>query len=259
MKYRFVTKIFLLCIFVYSANALAEDISAVLDWSDKRKLGTIVTGKVSKVSVMPGMHVKKGATMIELDQRYFKVRQQKASAQTEYTRLQLEEAQREQDRAIELFDRTVTSVSERQQADIDLAKAQAAYADARAVLQEISLDLEYSKIIAPYDGIVLNVMTAPGEVVVNENESTVLMEIARSDEMLARVMLSGEQISKMSIGQSVEAAFRGKWYAGEVHSLSLQATQGSGKTGQYAVTVKLPVDENAYARAGEISAIRLAD
>jgi multidrug efflux system membrane fusion protein len=243
----------------FAGNSLSAEVNALLDWSDKRRLGTTVSGKVDQVHVRPGMQVKAGAILVEIDQRYFDFIQQKAKARMQAARLQLEEAEREQQRAIELFDRTVLSTYDRQKADIDLAAAQAVFAEARADFDKARLDLEYSKISAPYDGIVLSVSIAPGEVVVNENESIVLVELARSNEMLVRSLLTNEQLSTLKIGQQLDVAFRGKWLAGKVHSLSLQTEAADPKTIKYEVAVSLSIEAEAFARAGEASAIRLPD
>lgn len=260
MKTRLIAQIWLFCILVAIVPVLlAADLEASLDWSDKRRLGTTVSAQVDKVSVRPGMQVKKGDVLVELDQRYFKIMEKESRSRMQHAQLLLEEAQREQERAIELFDRTVLSVYERQQADIELANAAAVHAAAKAAFEKARLDIEFSKVISPYNGVVLNVLTAPGEVVVNENEATVLVELARSDEMLARVQLSGDQVSRLQIGQQIEVAFRGKWQTGQVHSISLQSDATGSKAPGYLVSVSLSVAESDHARAGESSAVRLPD
>ncbi|NNJ92604.1 MAG: HlyD family efflux transporter periplasmic adaptor subunit, partial [Gammaproteobacteria bacterium] len=199
----------------------AAEINAVLDWSDLRKLGTTVSGKVSKVMARPGMKVKKDEPLLVLDQRTFSVRVQQARAAMDHARLLMEEAQREQDRAIELYDRTVISDYERQQADIGLASAKAVFTKAKADYEQARLDKEYSQLNSPYDAVVLNVYVAPGEVVVNQTESRVMLEIARADEMLVTTLLDGNQIASLQMGQKIDVAFRGQWAEGEIHSLSM--------------------------------------
>ena len=228
----------------------AAEINAVLEWSDLRKLGTTVSGKVSKVMVRPGMKVKKADVLLVLDQRTFNVRVQQTRAAMDHARLLMEEAQREQDRAIELYDRTVLSDYDRQQADIGLASAKAVFTKAKADHEQAQLDKEYSQLNAPYDAVVLNVYVAPGEVVVNETESRVMLEIARADEMLVTATLDGNQIASLGIGQKIDAAFRGEWTQGEIHSLSM-----SDKGYKLAVRVSVQTSDNA--RAGEASAVRI--
>ena len=230
--------------------AWATEINAVLDWSDHRKLGTTVSGKVGKVMVRPGMKVKKGDALLSLDQRNFDVRVQQTRAAMTHARLLIEEAQREQDRAIELYDRTVLSDYDRQQADIGLANAQAVLSKAKADYEQARLDKEYSQLNAPYDAVVLNVYVAPDEVVVNETESRVMLEIARADEMLASTTIDGNQVAALEIGQKMDVAFRGQWIQGEIHSLSVN-DKG------YQLAVKVSVQPTDNARAGEASAVRL--
>jgi len=230
--------------------AWAAEINAVLEWSDLRKLGTTVSGKISKVMVRPGMKVKKDDALILLDQRNFDVRVQESRAAMDHARLLMEEAQREQDRAIELYDRTVLSDYDRQQADIGLASAKAVFSKAKADYERARLDKEYSQLNAPYDAVVLNVYVAPGEVVVNETESRVMLEIARADEMLVTTTLDGNQIASLENGQKIDAAFREQWIQGEIHSLSMN-DKG------YQLAVKVAVQPSDNARAGEASAVRL--
>jgi multidrug efflux system membrane fusion protein len=230
----------------------AAEINALLDWSDLRKLGTTVSGKVSKVMVRSGMKVKKGEPLLVLDQRTFNVRVQQSRAAMDHARLLMEEAQREQDRAIELYDRTVISDYERQQADIGLASAKAVFTKAKADYEQARLDKEYSQLNSPYDAVVLNVYVAPGEVVVNETESRVMLEIARADEMLVTTVLDGNQIASLQMGQKIDVAFRGQWTEGEIHSLSMN-DKG------YQLAVKLSVKPADNARAGEASAVRVSD
>ena len=204
----------------FSVHSYAAEINAKLDWSDLRRLGTTVSGKVTKVNVRPGVFAKQNDILVELDQRFFKMNLERSRAQLQATRLQLEEAQREQDRAIELYDRTVISDYERQQADIKLSAARAEYARAQAEYEQAKLEQEYSLITAPYDAVIIAVDTAMGEVVVNENESRVLVEVARADQMLSYAQVSSEQISGVNVDEDIDVAFRGKWLEGKVDSIT---------------------------------------
>ena len=252
IKQRINISLLLAILIAISPTAWAVEINAVLEWSDLRKLGTTVSGKLNKVMVRPGMKVKKGDALLSLDQRSFNVRVQQSRAAFEHARLLKEEAQREQDRAIELYDRTVLSNYDRQQADIGLANANAAFSKAKADHEQARLDREYSQLNAPYDAVVLNVHVAPGEVVVNETESRTLVELARADEMLVIATLDGNQAASLKIGDKIDAAFRGQWMQGEIHSLAM-----SGKGYQLAVRISVRQSDNA--RAGESSALRLPE
>jgi len=252
IKQRANISLLLVLLVALTPAAWAAEVNALLDWSDLRKLGTTVSGKVSEVMVRPGMKVKKGEPLLVLDQRTFNVRVQQSRAAMDHARLLMEEAQREQDRAIELYDRTVLSDYDRQQADIGLASAKAVFSKARADYEQARLDKEYSQLNSPYDAVVLNVYVAPGEVVVNETESRVMLEIARADEMLVTTSLDGNQMASLEMGQKIDVALRGQWTQGEVHSLSM-SDQG------YQLAVRVAVQPSDNARAGEASAVRLSE
>ena len=238
-------------------NLSAADVEAVLDWSGRAALGTTVNGKIVQVNVVAGDRVKKGEALVELDGRYFSLGMAQAKADMQSKKLLLEEAQREQDRAAELFDRTVLSEFDRQKADNELAAAEAAYQAAKSAYQTAQLDLEYSKVRAPYDSIVLNVPARPGEVVVNTTEPRVLVEVARSDEMLARTLLSVEAMQSLKTGQPLQVAVRGQWREGKITRLGLQPVSGSGRDAMYEIEVGFPLNTDPLPRAGELSAIRL--
>ena len=96
---------------------------ATLQWGQRAELGTLVSGVVAEVPVRAGQSVNKGALLVTLDDRGFRARVQGAQAAVTRTGVRFEEAKREQERAIELYDRTVLSEHERQLAEIALAEA----------------------------------------------------------------------------------------------------------------------------------------
>ncbi|MGD2116728.1 MAG: efflux RND transporter periplasmic adaptor subunit [Chromatiales bacterium] len=240
-----------------AAGLAAADIEAVLDWSGRAALGTTVNGKIIKVNVQAGDRVTQDQPLVELDGRYFQSRMELARAEMQHKKLLLEEAQREQARAAELFDRTVLSEFDRQKADNELAAAEAAYQAARTAYRTAQLDLEYSRILAPYDSIVLRVAAQPGEVVVNTNETRVLVEVARADQMLARALLSAEALASLKIGQSIQVAVQGQWLDGQLQRIGLQPASVSGRNALYEIEVSFPLNEQLPARAGEASALRI--
>jgi len=94
--------------------------------ADKVELTTRVSGVVESVLVKPGQRVKKGAVLLRLDKTILQARLEEAVA--EHARAQADEAdaKREQGRAQELYDRTVSSTSELEAAELRYTRAQAA-------------------------------------------------------------------------------------------------------------------------------------
>ena len=134
--------------------------------ADKIELTTRVSGVVETVLVKPGQRVKKGAVLLRLDRTVLQARLAEASA--EYARAQADEAdaKRDQGRAQELYDRTVSSTSELEAATLRYARAQAGLSAAQARRVIAQKNLADAELKAPLAGVVDAVPGGPGTVVV---------------------------------------------------------------------------------------------
>lgn len=133
--------------------------------ADKLELTTRVSGVVETVLVKPGQRVKKGAVLLRLDRTVLQARLEEAQA--EHMRAQADEAEakREQGRAQELYDRTVSSTSELEAAQLRYARAKAALSAAQARRVIAQKNLADAELKAPFGGMVDAVPGGPGTVV----------------------------------------------------------------------------------------------
>lgn len=133
--------------------------------ADKLELTTRVSGVVETVLVKPGQRVKKGAVLLRLDRTVLQARLEEAQA--EHARAQADEAEakREQGRAQELYDRTVSSTSELEAAQLRYARAKAALSAAQARRVIAQKNLADAELKAPFGGVVDAVPGGPGTVV----------------------------------------------------------------------------------------------
>ena len=132
---------------------------------DKLELTTRVSGVVEAVLVKPGQRVKKGAVLLRLDRTVLQARLEEAQA--EYARAQADEAdaKREQGRAQELYERTVSSTSELEAAQLRYARAKAALSATHARRVIAQKNLADAELKAPFDGVVNAIPGEPGTVV----------------------------------------------------------------------------------------------
>jgi RND family efflux transporter MFP subunit len=132
---------------------------------DKLELTTRVSGVVETVLVKPGQRVKKGAVLLRLDRTVLQARLEEAQA--EHARAQADEAEakREQGRAQELYDRTVSSTSELEAAQLRYARAKADLSAAQARRVIAQKNLADAELKAPFGGVVDAVPGGPGTVV----------------------------------------------------------------------------------------------
>ena len=119
---------------------LALDIKAELDWARRVELGTPVKGVVQHVMAQSGQRLARNDVLLQLDDRAFKSRAKGLKAQVAHYKAEFVEAEREQERALELYDRTVLSDHELQVAKNNLIAAEARYQKGQMSLVQAELD-----------------------------------------------------------------------------------------------------------------------
>jgi len=231
------------CLAAMSANA--ADYPAVLAWTQRVVLSTPVSGVVATVPAVAGERVSEGQVLVQLDKRPFESALRKTGAQAHKYRLNREEAERELQRTRELYERTVISVHDLQVGEIAFASADADYASARAELEAAQLRLEYATVQAPFAGLVLEVAVAPGETVVNTQQATPMVTLARDRPMAAQARIPAEAAGALSPGQTATVEVDGQAYPGKVVEIGAEADA----SGRYELTVSFDPG-NAALRAG---------
>ncbi len=229
----------------------AADYPAVLGWEKRVELSTPVSGIVVEVSARVGERVKKGQSLLKLDERPFRIELDRARSEVRRLSVALDEARREKERAEELYARTVLSDHELQLARIGWTTADTRLESARADLDRARLNLEYSVIRAPYDGIVLNRHVEVGQTIVNRLQSTPLLVLAETGRMRAHLLLSQEQLLTLASGEKAMVKVKGRTYPGSVLSIGL--TPESGKSGAplYGVDISFHAGSTDTFREGQ--------
>ncbi len=187
--------------------AFAVDEPQTLDghlaWAEVTRLSTPVSGVVTEIPVQPGQQVEKGAVLLRLDRKPFSDKLAAAVAIRSGLVRAAAEAKRDAERTQQLYDRTVASESERQEALIKQEQAQASLNEARAKADLRQWELGRTTLTAPYPARILSVDTAVGETVSSELNAPVLLRIARADQMLAEAYASPGVAAQLSLGQKL--------------------------------------------------------
>lgn len=252
------TRLLLTCLVVLATLPVyAADMPAVIGWATRIELGTLVSGVVSEVPVRAGQQVKRGDELVILDRRGFATQVSRRKAEYGHAQAVLEEAQREDERAIELYDRTVLSDFDRNQALIALKAARAAAEQARAALVDARLALERSVLRAPFDGTVLAVDVAPGQSVVSELQSRPLLTLADTRTLRARALVDAGQAARLQPGNAVRASLRGQAVPARVAYVGFEPVGDAVQGVRYALFVDLVADPQQPLRVGETVMIQL--
>lgn len=174
-----------------------------LAWAELTRLSTPVSGVVTEIPVQPGQQVEKGTVLLRLDRKPLADRLAAAVAIRSGLVRAAAEAKRDAERTQQLYDRTVASESERQEALIKQEQAMARLNEARAKADLRQWELGKTTLTAPYPARILSVDTAVGETVSSELNAPVLLRIARADQMLVVANASPDVASHLSLGQKM--------------------------------------------------------
>jgi multidrug efflux system membrane fusion protein len=242
-----------------SCTLSAEDFQGTSEWSNRVTLSTTVSGMVGKIHVAVGEEVVQGAVLVELDQRNYQTRLAAAEARYEASRQLNEEARRELDRTLELYERTLISDHERKLAEIEVARADAELRKAEAKLAFIRLQQDYSRINAPFSGRVVAIHVQAGQAVVNRIEAEPLVTLVDHTQMLARTQVDEQALSNLARGREVKIGIRGSWLDGVISALGYEPINRSKSGASYLLEARFRPKEGMGLRSGEALVIRLPD
>lgn len=237
----------------------AVELQGTVNWAQRSELGTLVSGVVVVIPVVTGQRVGKGEELLRLDDRGFQAQVSKSKAQLAGAKVRYDEAQREEERAAELYERTVLSDHERQLSAIAYQESAAALQVARASLTQARLDLEHSRITAPYDAIVVRIDAAPGKTIISELQSEPLLVIAAAGLMLARTTIGAGQLTDFAAGAVAQVRIRDRWIAGEVTAVGLEPVVQGDEGPLYELDVSFSLPSDLRLHVGEPATIKIGD
>ena len=239
-----------------SAATWAAEFNGELLWANAVTLSVPVSGRVVQVDVQPGDLVEAGQSLLQLDTRVARAHVAEARSAIKRLELQRSEAQREWDRAKELYDRTVLSERELQLAEIGFNAADADYHAARSAQVAAEVELENHLLKAPFAARVLDVHVRPGQAVINTHQATPLVSLAERDSMRARALVTADQAAALKANTA--AAVRVGDQRFEVQRLVIgDEPVAVERPAQYAVDVEFSVPAGSALRAGQSATLIL--
>ncbi len=218
--------------------------SGSLNPVDVVDVSTQVSGRLAKVLVDFNSKVKSGQVVAEIDQLSFLTRldqnqanYRSAQAALDGARVTMESTKKKFERAQSLFEKNLISFEEKENsetlylsAEADLKSSEARLEQARSQLDSSKVDLSYTVIRSPIDGIVISRNINVGQTVAASFQAPVLFQIAND-------------LSKMRVECSIDEADIGKVQEGQEARFSVDAFPNDnfvGKVSQvrYSATVQ---------------------
>jgi membrane fusion protein, multidrug efflux system len=140
-----------------------------------------VGGILIKRRYEEGSRVKAGQPLFQIDPEPIRARVASARAELAVAKARLEEARRQRDRILPLFEQNAVSQSRRDEAASGFEVAQANFQAAESNLKTAQLDLEYSDVRAPISGLTSREVMSEGSLVSTDQGSSLLTTIVQVD------------------------------------------------------------------------------
>lgn len=209
-------------------------------------IGVRVPGRIDAYEAQEGDFVRKGAVLVRLDDRDYQAALKKAQANLELAQANLILKQKQERRMRELYARGLVAAQELDVAENALAVARAEVHQAEAEVLSARVNLDYTRLTSPTDGIVLAKLKEVGEIAVPGGFAGAgdLIRIANLDDMRAEVDINEVDFRRVRMEQQVEVvpdAYPDRSYSAQVVKIYPQANR---QKGTLKVEVKLAqVDE----------------
>ncbi|HEV7715378.1 MAG TPA: efflux RND transporter periplasmic adaptor subunit, partial [Steroidobacteraceae bacterium] len=130
-----------------------------------------------------GASVKEGELLFKIDPATFQAQAARARAELGVQRANLQQAQRERDRVVPLYDQKLVSMRDRDTAIAGFETASAGVEAAQAALRSAELDVSYTDVRAPISGLTSREVRSEGSLVTAGSDSSLLTHIVQADRL----------------------------------------------------------------------------
>jgi HlyD family secretion protein len=219
------------------------------------QVGSQVSGRIQKLFVDYNSPVKKGELLAKIDPRLFQADVEQAKADDASARANLAKAKAQAEDASLQYRRAKELAASRieNQSDLDTARANADAADAavqaaaaaveqsKAALDKAEVNLAYTNIISPTDGIVISRDVDVGQTVAASLQAPTLFVVARD----LRRMQVDTSVAEADIGRvraGMPASFTVDAYPGVTFTGAVREVRNAPQTVQNVVTYDAVID-----------------
>jgi macrolide-specific efflux system membrane fusion protein len=181
------------------------------------EVGAQVSGQLKKLHVVLGDQVKKGQLLAEIDPVLQQNSLRDAEASLENVKAQkrskqalLQQYELAYKRQKQMVDQDAAARAdlESAQSQLDSTRADLAALDAQINKARISVDtaqanLDYTRIVAPMDGVVISIVTEEGQTVVSAQAAPTILKLANLDTITVKAQISEADVTRTRPGQPV--------------------------------------------------------
>lgn len=235
----------------------AGEYDASIGFARKVTLGFPVSGNVDHVGITAGEAVKTGKLLASLDDLPYRAAVLEAESVLALAATEKTETERDYRLATELYDRTVLSSVELENAKLKAVRGGANYSRAEARLSRAQYELANTKVIAPFDAWTLEVQVREGQSVISKLGAHPAVTLAEQGRYIAYTEVPGSVSDSLRIGQSAGVVVANTLYEGRIRLIAVEPSNGkTGESALYKVGVEFHSTE-ARLRAGQTAKVKL--
>src|SRR5262245_41577508 len=156
-----------------------EEVTGRTEAVDTVEVRTRVTGYLKKVHFEDGATVEQGEPLFQIDPEWYDAEFARAIANLNQADARVKRVEADYRRAVSLVSRSAASQAEVDKALGDLDEARAALESAKAAIKLAEINLAYTRVVAPFTGVVSRRFVDPGNLV--KADETTLTTIIRVD------------------------------------------------------------------------------
>jgi membrane fusion protein, multidrug efflux system len=179
------------------ALALTLEHAAQLRGVREVEVRSRVSGILLKRLYQEGSRVKEGDVLFKIDPAPFQATAARARAELGVQQATLQNAHRDRDRVVSLYDQKLISLRDRDNAIAAYESAAASVAASEAALKSAQLDLSYTDVRAPISGLTSRETRSEGSLVTAGADSSLLTYIVQSDRLYVQFAVPEAEASSI--------------------------------------------------------------
>jgi membrane fusion protein (multidrug efflux system) len=156
-----------------------------------------VSGILMKKLYHEGSRVKANDLLFKIDPAPFQAEAERARAEVGVQKANLQQAERDRARIVELYQQKLVSVKDRDAAIAADESASANVAAAEAALRTAQLNLSYTDVRAPIDGLTSREVRSEGSLVTAGSDSSLLTHIVQADRLYVQFSVPDAEAERL--------------------------------------------------------------
>lgn len=210
--------------------------SGVVESEQTALISTRMMGTIENVYVKEGQKVQSGQLLASISNREIVAKQRQVEASLQEALAALENAERDEARFRSLFQSQSVSAKELENVQLHYRSMQARVASVREMLKEIEVSMQYTRLRAPWAGVVTRVLSDAGTMA---SPGMPLLVVEQAGKLQVSATLAETDVAKVQTGDSAEITVKSAGVT-TVGSITAVSPSSAATGGQYLVKVMLP-------------------